>query len=296
MITSSFPPSGSQRLEHKGCRLSYRVCGDGPAVLFIQGTGVQGDAWRPQIDDLCQGHRCLSFDNRGMGGSQPFGAPITVEQMAEDALALVDAQGWDSFHCVGHSLGGLVAQHLALSARARVRSLSLLCTFSRGRDATRLSLGMFWLGLRTFLGTRRMRRRAFTEFVLPEALRSEADSWAERLAPLFGHDLADQPPVVMKQLAAMRAYDATPRLHELAGVPALVVGARHDRIARPEVVRALALGLPGSRFVEFPDAAHGVPIQCPAEINALLREHFSGAEGEGPRPSRSCPRPFGRRG
>ena len=74
---------------------------------------------------------------------------------------LMDAQGWDSAPVVGHSLGGLVALHLALSARARIRSLSLLCTFSLGRDATQLSWGMFWLGLRTFLGTREMRRRAF---------------------------------------------------------------------------------------------------------------------------------------
>ena len=82
----------------------------------------------------------------GDGGSQPCSVPITVEQMAEDARALMDAHGWDSAHVVGHSLGGLVALHLALSDRTRVRSLSLLCTFACGRDATRLSWGMFWLG------------------------------------------------------------------------------------------------------------------------------------------------------
>lgn len=278
MTTASTSRTDCQHLEHRGCRLAYRVSGTGPSVLFIQGTGLHGDGWRPQVDELSKRYRCLTFDNRGMGGSQPFGAPITVEQMAEDARVLMDAQGWHSAHVVGHSLGGLVALHLALSARTRIRSLSLFCTFACGRDATRLSWGMFWLGLRTYLGTRRMRRRAFTEMVLPPELLVDCDTWAERLAPLFGHDLADHPPVVMKQLAAMCAYDASPRLHELAGVPTLVVGARYDRIARPEVVRSLASSMAGCRFVEFGDAAHGVTIQCAGRINALLHEQFSSVE------------------
>jgi len=275
MKTIPLPSTDQQHLDHRGCRLTYRVQGDGPPVLFIQGSGLHGDGWQPQVETLAKQYRCLSFDNRGMGASQPFGAAITVEQMAEDALVLMDAQGWKSAHVVGHSLGGLIALHLALTARVRIRSLSLLCTFARGRDATRLSWGMFWLGLRTYVGTRGMRRRAFTQMVLPPALLVDRDKWAERLAPLFGHDLADHPPVVMKQLAAMRAYDATPRLHELAGLPTLVVGAQHDRIARPEVVTELASRLPGCRFVEFDDAAHGVTIQCAEKINALLHERFS---------------------
>lgn len=277
-MDTPFSRDEEQSVVHRGCRLTYRIRGDGPPVLFIQGSGLHGDGWRPQVESLARHYRCLSFDNRGVGGSQPSGAPITVEQMAEDALVLMDAQGWASAHLVGHSLGGLVAIHLALTARARVRSLSLLCTFSNGRDATRLSWGMFWLGLRTYLGTRRMRRRAFARFVLPPTLLAESDAWAERLAPIFGHDLADRPPVVMKQLAAMRAYDATPHLPQLAGLPALVVGARHDRIATPAIVRALASCLPGCRFVEFAEAAHGVTIQCADEINALLHGHFSAVE------------------
>ena len=149
-----------------------------------------------------------------MGGSQPLTLPLTVEQMADDALALLTCQGWDSAHVVGHSLGGPVALELALSAPERVRSLALLCTVARGRDATRLSRRMLWLGLRSSLGTRRMRRRAFLEIVMPPGAvaSSKAEELAARLAPLFGHDLAEQPPVAMRQLRALRAYDASTRL------------------------------------------------------------------------------------
>jgi len=228
------------------------------------------------VEALADRYTCLTFDNRGMGESQPVGAPVTVEQMAEDAVALLDAEGWGSAHVIGHSLGGLVALELALAARQRVRSLALLCTFASGRDAAPPTPRMIWIGLRTRVGTRRMRRRAFLQLVMSPGTIAEGDvdAMAERLAPLFGHDLADQPPIVGKQLAAMRAYSATPRLGELEGLPSLVVNAVHDPIAPPRAGRVLA-GIPGSRYVELPDASHGVPIQSPGRINALLLDHLA---------------------
>lgn len=267
-------------LDHGGCRLAYEVVGEGPPVLFIQGVGVHGRGWSPQVEALSPEFRCLSFDNRGMGGSQPLTLPLTVEQMADDARALLTCQGWDSAHVVGHSLGGPVALELALSAPERVRSLALLCTVARGRDATQLSRRMLWLGLRSSFGTRRMRRRAFLEIVMPPGAvgPNEAEALAARLAPLFGHDLAEQPPVAMRQLRALRAYDASGRLGRLAGVPTLVVSATHDPIAPPRYGRALAQGVPGARFVEVSEASHGVTIQRAEQINSLLREHLTGAE------------------
>ena len=267
-----------QTLLHRGCPLAYKVDGNGPPVVFIQGVGLHGDGWKPQVDGLSAKFQCLSFDNRGMGRSQPIGASVTVEQMAEDTLVLMDTLGWESAHVVGHSLGGLVAQHLGLTARDRVRSLSLLCTVARGADATRLSAWMLAVGLRTRIGPRRGRRMAFLKIVMPPEVLATADrdALAAELAPFFGHDLADQPPVAMKQLSALRAYDATNRLRELAGIPTLVVSARYDRIAPPDRGRALADGIPQARFVEFSDASHGVTIQLAGRINHLLDSHFSG--------------------
>jgi pimeloyl-ACP methyl ester carboxylesterase len=261
---------------HRGCRLAYRVQGSGQPVLFIQGTGLHGDGWRPQIDTLRSHYQCVSFDNRGMGQSQPRGGDITVSQMAEDALAVMDAERWQDAHIVGHSLGGLIALHLALTARGRVRSLALLCTFANGADATRLTPAMLWIGLRTQMGTKRQRRRAFLQLVMtPRAHAScDLDAEAERLAPLFGHDLADTPPIQMAQLRAMAKYNATPRLGELGGLPALVVSAEHDRIARPKFGAALAGGIPGARYHCVADAAHGLPLHRPDETNDLLRSHF----------------------
>ena len=79
----------------------------------------------------------------------------------------------------------------------------------------------------------------------------------------------------MKQLAAMRAYDASQRLSELVGLPILVLSAANDRIARPELGRALAARVPGARYHEIADASHGVTIEHPEQINQLLVEHFA---------------------
>ncbi|MBN9120903.1 MAG: alpha/beta hydrolase [Planctomycetes bacterium] len=287
----------SRTVEHRGCRIAYDVRGvtgprngiedsgrtgrEPPTVLLIQGVGLHGDGWLPQTEALASKYRCVTFDNRGMGRSQPAAAPITVEQMAEDALAVLDAEKIGSAHVVGHSLGGLVAFRLALEARARVKSLALMCTFADGRAAAPLTLRMMWLGMRTRIGTRRMRRRAFLRLVMPadSLVGVDLDAMAERLAPLFGHDLGDQPPVVSAQLSAMRKYTAAPRLAELSGLPTLVLSGAHDPISPPRVSAALATGIPGARHVAFADASHGLPVQHPDRVNALLSEHFAAASG-----------------
>lgn len=272
-------PTKTFAIEHRGCKLVGDVRGQGRPLVCIQGTGVHGDGWLPQVRDLANQYQCLTFDNRGMARSVPVGNPLSVELMAEDVTALMDALGWSSAHVVGHSLGGLIALQLALSHRQRVQSLALLCTFANGADATRLSLWMLWTGLRTRVGTRRQRRHAFLKLVTePSAYeRIDKDALAVSLAPLFGHDLADHPSIEMQQLAAMRRCNLTSRLGELDGLPVLVASARHDRIARPEYGRALAAGIPGASFVELANAAHGVPVLQPETINTLVRDHLNRA-------------------
>ncbi|MGP0070767.1 MAG: alpha/beta fold hydrolase [Bryobacteraceae bacterium] len=104
---------------HKGCALAYEIRGSGPPAIFIQGVGVHGSVWTPRIGELAAKYECLAFDNRGLGRSQPHGCGLIIEQMAQDTLALMDGQGWTSAHLVGHSMGGLIALEVALTARAR---------------------------------------------------------------------------------------------------------------------------------------------------------------------------------
>jgi len=268
-------------IEAEGARLHYDRAGAGPPLLLVQGVGVIGRGWQPQVDGLCDRFTVITFDNRGIGASTAGAAPLSIELMARDALAIADAEGLTHFHLAGHSMGGVISQQIALIAPARILSLALLCTFPHGAEATRLTWAVLAAGLRTRLGTRRMRRRAFVDLVMPPATRGneDADALAASLAPLFGRDLADQPPIVMTQLRAMGRFDALARLGALAHIPTLVLSAEHDVISRPALGPILAAAIPGARFVEIPDAGHGVTIQRAEVVNAALAEHMTRAHG-----------------
>lgn len=275
----SEPWAGASRsgsCTHKGCALAYEIRGSGPPVVFIQGLGIHGAAWKPQIDVLAANYECLSFDNRGLGRSQPRACSLTIQQMAEDTLALMDAHAWRSAHIVGQSMGGVIALEIALGARERVRSVTLLCSLARGRNVFPASRDMAWRWLKTRVGSRHRRREAMLELVMPKSALMAADpvALAAELAPLFGHDLADHAPVSARQLWALVRYDATGRLAELAGLPALVINASHDRIAPPRAGRAMAEAIPGARYVEIDGASHAAAIQHAAAVNTLLLEHW----------------------
>jgi pimeloyl-ACP methyl ester carboxylesterase len=258
-------------LDFEGCHFAWRLEGTGPPLLMIMGVGASGLGANPVVDILRSHYTCLTFDNRGMGASQPAARSLTVPQMARDTRAIMDAAGWDTAHILGHSLGGLIALQLALDARARVRSLSLLCTFASGRGATRLDLKLLWILARIRFGTRHMREDAFRELVLAPD-KTHPEDVDRRLVSVLGHELGDIPEITSAQLEAMRHHDVSHRLGELSGIPTLVISGDRDLIARPELGRAIAAGIRGARYVEIPGASHALPILEAPQCAALLLE------------------------
>lgn len=265
-------------LTTRNASLHYSVTGQGPVALLIQGVGAVGDVWRPQVESLSGEFTCVTFDNRSIGRSAATGA-LTIEDMALDALAVLEAIGCERAHVAGHSMGGVIAQAVALTAPQHVKSLALLCTFRRGSQATALSPATIWRGLRTRIGTRAMRRRAFLEMILPDDFLARVDvsAVAAQYGALFRRDLADQPAIIMRQLRALAAYDAGTALASLESIPTLVISARHDRIASVAAGRALADAIPEAAYVELPDAGHAAPIHAARAVNALLAAHWLAA-------------------
>ena len=266
-------------IERDGVRLSYTVEGQGPAVLVLQGVGLPAFAWSPQVAALRERYTVIAVDNRGVGGSDGGPEPLTIEAMAADAAAILDHERVERVHVMGHSMGGLIALRVALMNPARVKSLILACTFADGAAPTKFSWKMTVLGIRCRVGTRAMRRRAMLEMIMPASyLRSvDRDRLGADLQPLFGRDLADQPPILMRQLRAMARYSALSELRALDGIPALVVSAAHDPIAPPALGRSIADGISTARFVEFADAGHALPIQCADRFNDLILRHLAAA-------------------
>lgn len=259
-------------LKLKDTVIHYVKQGSGQPILFIQGVGAAGSAWMPQTQELSQSFCVAAYDNRGLGRSAECSGPITLETMADDARKLMDHFEWPMAHIVGHSMGGLIAQQLAVTCPERVKSLSLLCTFSRGAEAVRMTPAIIWMGLQTRLGTRRMRRLAMLRMIGSRALlaQPDLDGIADQYSTYMGRDLADSPAIIMKQMRAMSRHNIFDRLSRLKNIPTLVVSASEDPIARPEYGRRLADAIPGAKYFEIPEASHAVTIEQSEKVNKLL--------------------------
>lgn len=261
-----------------GAELAYERRGRGPCVLLVQGVGLAGRAWSPQVDELCRDHTCVTFDNRGIGDSRGDTSRLTVDMLARDALALLDALDIERAHLVGHSLGGVIVQRMALLASARAASLTFMCAFAGGRDLARPSGRLLWLGTRSRIGTRAMRSSAFARLIMPDAyLQAQGQQHViAELERVFGRALWQSPAIADTQLAALRAHDERSELPRLAALRCQVLSGWLDPIATHAANVALAAGT-GAQHHVWDDASHALPIQHASTINAMLRAHMAAA-------------------
>lgn len=259
-------------------QLHYQVAGAGTPVLLIMGLSVPGTAWRFQHPVIAQSHQVCWFDNRGVGGSDAPAPPYTMAQMAADAVGLMDHLGWRDAHVVGVSMGGMVAQHVALEHRARVRSLSLLATHAGGALARLPHASGSWHFLRAMLGPKAGRIDATAHLLFPPAFRARTDpAW---IRDVLTKDFGKRPPKNGRrgQLRAVFGHDTRGRLGELAGLPTLVIKPERDILVRPTESERLHRDIPGSRILRLPEAGHGLLRQDADAINAALLSHFAAAD------------------
>jgi len=271
---------------HTGPRLAYRAFGQqGPPVLFIMGFGMSGAVWGPQVDELQKDHRCCHYDHLGVGDSDRGPFLRTIPAMAEDAVRILDDLSWDQAHVVGVSMGGMIAQELALRSADRCRSLTLIATHGGAPIAslpTFKGMGLFLKGL---FGGRRVRMKSLPRLLYPpEFLQSMgADGLRSHLKVRL-----DRPPAlrtVLGQLHAVWRFSTESRLSQITS-PTLLVRPGKDILIRPTQTDRLAARIPNARLLRFDDAGHGVTFQKAAELNAALRDHFAGNEAERPRADR----------
>lgn len=257
-------------------RLHYETAGDrGSPVLLIMGFGVPGHMWMNQIPALAERHRVAWFDNCGAGGKTEARRRrrYTMRDFGRHAVGVLDALGWDRAHVVGVSMGGMIAQEVALGHKGRVRSLSLVVTHPGGLRNLVPPPASLALFARGFLGPRRLRARALERLIFPDAYLAGVDVAPLRTA-LSGVAAAAPDRDRLLQIAAVLTHRAGPRLRTLAGTPTLVVKAAQDRLIRPSQCHRLHTLIPGSRLVEFEDAGHAILHQCADRLNGVLLDHF----------------------
>ena len=264
-----------------GPRLAWHVHGEsGPPVLLVMGFGMQGAVWYPQTRDLGRDHRVATYDHQGVGGSESSGGPWTMGNFARDGLRVADAAGWESFHLVGVSMGGMIAQHLVLAAPERVRSLSLIATHAGGPGAWVPPASAFRAVLLAKVTAPRSRRALLERLLYPRSFVRGCDPeeldarMRERL------DSGASGTTQRGQLAAVRGHDTRARLGEIRA-PTLIVRPGIDALVPPRRSDELHRGIAGSRLVRFDGSGHGVVLQEAEALNQEIRSHVAAAEEAG---------------
>jgi pimeloyl-ACP methyl ester carboxylesterase len=267
-------------VELPDARVHYASAGHaGSPVLLVMGFGVPGRMWLNQIESFSRRHRVAWFDNAGAGETtRSRRRPPSMRDLGRHAVAVLDALGWEHAHIVGVSMGGMIAQEVALGWRSRVKSLSLIATHAGGLRNLSPPPASLLAFARAFLGPRAHRARVLEGLIFPDEYLRGVD-----VAPLR-HALRDH--VVsaapardrLHQIAAIMGHRTARRLPALEGTPTLVVKASRDRLVRPAEHHRLHRLIPGSRLVEFEDAGHAILHQCAGRLNDVLLDHFARAD------------------
>jgi 3-oxoadipate enol-lactonase len=270
--------------EANGQTLYYEVHGEGEPLLCVEGLAMDTLGWALQLPAFSARHKTVVFDNRDVGQSSLADGSYDIADMAQDALALADALELDSFHLLGASMGGTIAQEMALAAPERVRTLTLAVTFAwTGRWAR--TLNAVWSAR-----VQRMSREERIDELMLLCLSEEFFENAEGVALL--RDLMLQNPhpqpveAFARQLDAASRHDAKDRLGRL-DMPTHVIGAEYDILVPVWKSRELAELIPGAKLTILDQRPHGVNVEGAEEFNSAVLDFIAQVEPSAESPARA---------
>ncbi len=263
-----------------GTRLYYQVAGGGPdaaAVLLVMGLGLRGEIWGETRDALAgAGYRTVTMDNRGVGRSEVTTGGFTTATMAQDAIAVLDDASVPRAHVVGTSLGGMIAQQIALRHAARVDALVLQSTSAGLPRVDFVPLTGPFRAAGMVRARRRddppeRRARAALRLLTTRQYARTADLTDPRVRPYLDALAADVSRVgYVAQIRAASRHRAWRLLHHIRA-PTLVQHGAHDRVVRAAAGRAIAARIPGARLEIYARAGHFLALQRPDSLDALVR-------------------------
>jgi pimeloyl-ACP methyl ester carboxylesterase len=257
-------------IDSQGARIYWDERSVGEPVLLIMGLGYPSDMWwrtRPLLD----GHyRTIVLDNRGSGRSDVPPGPYPIPQMAADAAAVLDAAGVEGAHVFGISMGGMIAQELALEFPERVRSLMLGCTAAGGPTAIRAEPEVTELLMNRGAMTPEQSALAAIPYVY------DRDTARDRIE----EDLAirrgwfPKPEGYVAQLQGILGWESYSRLPRL-NVRTLVIHGETDRLVPLGNAELIAGRIPGAKLVTLPHASHIFPTDQTAAANGAILEFLA---------------------
>ncbi len=280
--------------EANGITIEYETTGEGEPLLLVMGLGGQLSDWSEGLIDrlVAAGFHVITFDNRDQGLSTEFDwepptqkravlatlfkrppkAGYLLADMATDAVGLLDALGIDSAHVVGMSMGGMIAQTIAIEHPQRVRSLTSIMSNPGDRKSGRIAPSIMPKLAKMPTPTRETAaQRSVDMFALFSGPHFDPSEHLRRSK--ISVERSFRPAGTARQTAAIMASpDRTPALR-LLNVPTLVVHGLMDKLVRPSGGTATAAAVPGSRLLAFPDMGHDVPEPRQQEIVDAVRRN-----------------------
>jgi 3-oxoadipate enol-lactonase len=252
-------------LGRDGARVHYEVAGrtDGEPLLLIQGLGVDMKGWAAQRYALGRRYRLLLVDNRGAGGSDKPTGTYDLEVMANDAVAVLDAEGIERAHVLGASMGGVIAQIIGVRHPDRVRSLVLACTACH-HHRWRVELLEGWADLAEEKGMRALTGEAIRWLVGPRhnvRFRVPFGLLGPIVLNIPAHAFAAQARAIVAMSDDVR--DELVRIE----VPTLVIVGTQDILTPLPDSEELAELIPGAELSIISGAAHGVMLEAANAFN-----------------------------
>jgi len=252
--------------------LDYERSGSGPPLLLIMGMSGTALHWRESFLELLRrDFEVIVYDHHGVGASSRLEGSITIVEMALDAAGLLDALGIESAHVMGISMGGMVAQELALAHPERVRTLVLGCTYCGGEGSAHTSPEVARrVAQARSSGDRERAVRTSWEANVSAAFAGDADAYAEYLEITRRRAVALV--VIMAQVQAILGHDTSERLAQLQ-MPTLVIHGTDDEILPVQNGPLIAALIPGARLEIFEGVGHLFFWEQPERSAELVREH-----------------------
>lgn len=259
-------------------RLYYESHGTGFPLVLIRGFGSNADHWYHQVPDLAARFRVIVFDNRGIARSSDPDQALTIPAMARDTKELMDFVGLDQAHVIGLSMGGMIAQELAISYPDRVAGLVLACTHAGGdRQVLPEPENLACFKQMVAEATPEAKQAAARILFAPRILAEQPEIAAAyaRVSLTYPADAA----ILMRQWDAIQVHDTFDRLHRIEA-PTLVLTGDADDLIPQENSGILADRIPDAELKVIPEGGHQVLVEQAGTCNRIMTDFLLRISGQ----------------
>ncbi|MBD2347239.1 alpha/beta fold hydrolase [Anabaena subtropica] len=260
------------KVQLNGIDLFYDIKGTGEPLLLISGFTCDHSYWLTLAQFFTSQYQVILLDNRGMGRSSAPNSPYSIKELADDAAGLLEHLGIDKVHVAGHSMGGQIAQELALAYPQKIKSLILLSSLAKG-DERFNSIIETWGELPKHID-RRLYQKILLSWSFSEAFYSSSDIIEQLIEWAVHYPFAPQNDSIYYQSQAIINCDITNHLQKII-CPTLVLVSKQDILTPIKFSEELAQGIPHAKLEILDCGGHGFMIESPNIVSTAILDFLA---------------------